>query len=110
VDSILEKSDTPPIIIFQADHGPGMLTDFRSSENTCLKERFSVFSAYYLPGVDKNVVPSDISDVNIFRIVFNQYFGADLPLLANKMYYYKDTIYIYRSEDVTSQLDRACTE
>jgi len=108
VEDILVKSETPPIIILQADHGPGLLTDFRSSENTCLKERFSVFSAYYLPGMNEEQVPDDISAVNVFRLVLNLYFGADLPLLEDSFYYYQDTIYIYRAEDVTSQLDKPC--
>ncbi len=108
IEAILYESDVPPIIILQADHGPGMLTDFRSSENTCLKERFSVFSAYYFPSVDERSIPNDISAVNVFRVLFNEYFDAELPLLENKFYYYEDTVYIYRTEDVTDQIDRAC--
>ena len=108
VDEILAKSEVPPIIILQADHGPGMLTDFQSSENTCLRERFSPFAAYYFPGMMRESVPDDLSEVNLFRLVFNYYFGADFPLLENKYYYYKDTVYIFKAEDVTSQIDRTC--
>ena len=42
VDTILEKSATPPVIIIQGDHGSGMLLDCDSSENACLRERFSI--------------------------------------------------------------------
>jgi hypothetical protein len=108
IETILANSEVPPIIILQADHGPGMLTDFQSSANTCLKERFSTFAAYYFPGMDEARVPADISAVNVFRLVFNQYFEAEMPLLENRFYYYKDTIYIYRAEDVTAQIDRVC--
>ncbi len=108
VDTILRESTTPPIIIIQADHGSGLLTDFRSSDNTCLKERFSIFAAYYLPGIDKKNIPNDITPVNLFRIIFNQYFNANMPMLERFHYYYKDTVYIYRSEDVTSRVD-TCT-
>lgn len=104
IDAILAKSSTPPIIILQADHGPGMLTDFTSSENTCLEERFSIFAAYYLPGLEDTPIPEDITPVNTFRIIFNEYFSTDLPMLENRSYYYEDTIYIYRVEDVTKQL------
>ena len=104
VDAVLKSSAPPPIIILQADHGPGMFTDFTSVDNTCLKERFSVFAAYYLPGKDPTVIPTDITPVNLFRIVFNQYFGANLPLLESRHYYYNGN-YIYDSQDVTSQVD-----
>ncbi len=109
IDSILKKSKTPPIIIIQADHGSGLLTDFSSAENTCVKERFSPFAAYYLPGLDYDTIPSDITPVNLFRIIFNEYFGTDLPMLENKQYYYKDTIYLYSQVDVTSRINEECT-
>lgn len=105
IDTILRDSKTPPIILLQADHGPGMLTDFSSSENSCLKERFSVFSAYYLPDASSEDIPIDITPVNLFRIIFNKYFQADIPLLENASYYYKDTVYIFRFEDVTTKVD-----
>jgi hypothetical protein len=108
VDSILKNSDTPPIIILQADHGPGMLTDFRSAENTCIKERFSPFAAYYLPGLDADVIPQDITPVNLFRIIFNQYFSTDFPMLDNRYYYFLDTVYIYRKVDVSSRINLSC--
>ena len=108
IDAILSQSATPPIIILQADHGSGMLTDLNSLENTCIRERFSPFAAYYLPGLERGVIPSDISTVNLFRIILNEYFGAQLPLLENRQYFYKDTQAYYDFEDVTSQLDESC--
>jgi len=104
IDSILTKSKSPPVIILIADHGPGMLTDFTSSENTCLEERFAIFAALYLPGLEGNSIPNDITPVNLFRIIFNEYFSTELPLLENASYYYKDTVYIYRVEDISQDL------
>lgn len=109
VDAILKKSRTPPIILIQADHGSGFLTDFSSAENTCIKERFSPFAAYYLPGMEQDDIPRDLTTVNLFRMILNHYFDADLPLLENKQYYYKDTVYIYRLVDVTTHVDEECT-
>lgn len=109
VAAILKKSKTPPIILIQADHGSGLLTDFSSAENTCIKERFSPFAAYYLPGMEQDDIPPDLTTVNLFRMIFNHYFEADLPLLENKQYYYKDTVYLYRLVDVTSRIDEECT-
>lgn len=108
IDAILEQSDIPPIILLQADHGSGMLTDLTSAENTCIRERFSPFAAYYLPGVKTEVIPPDIATVNLFRVVLNEYFGAQLPLLENKQYFYRDTQAYYDFEDVSGRLDDTC--
>lgn len=109
LDSILKRSRIPPIIVIQADHGSALLTDFASAENTCIKERFSPFAAYYLPDANPQVIPPNLSAVNLFRIIFNQYFQADLPLLENRQYYFKDKIYLYRFVDVTSRVDDECS-
>jgi hypothetical protein len=109
IDDILSNSTTPPIIVLQADHGPGMFTNFSSESATCIHERFSILGAYYLPGLDSSVLPPDITPVNIFRIILNQYFRANLPLLENAFYYYKDTNTIFNYVDVSSRIDEACT-
>jgi len=108
IDAILAQSSTPPIIILQADHGSGTLTDLTSLEHTCIRERFSPFAAYYLPGVGVDVIPSDMSNVNIFRIIFDQYFDAELPLLENRQYFYKDPQTFYEFEDVTARMNDQC--
>ena len=105
VAEILEHSDTPPIIILQADHGPGMFTDFDSPDQTCLRERFSIFAAYYLPGVDPGAIPSDLTPVNLYRIIFNKYFGTNMPLLENAYYSHHDAMHIYHRDDISSLVD-----
>jgi len=106
IEVILSQSDTPPIIIIQADHGPGMLTDFTSLEDTCLEERFSIFAAYHLPDAPPETIPDDITPVNIFRIIFNTYFSTDLPMLDKASYYLKDTVYVYHNENITNRLNQ----
>jgi hypothetical protein len=108
IEAILAKSKTPPIIILQADHGSGMLVDFASSKNTCIKERFSPFAAYYLPDLVDYSIPADVSAVNIFRMIFNEYFGADLPILESRQYFYNKPVSFYEFEDVTTRLDDEC--
>ena len=87
VDAILAKSDQPPVIIIQGDHGPGGSLDWGSPERTCLWERSGILNAYYLPGSGKDALYSEISPVNSFRVVLNTYFGADLPLLPDETYF-----------------------
>jgi hypothetical protein len=107
VEKILVRSSIPPIIIIQGDHGSGLLLDFSSSENTCIRERFSILSAYYLPNGGGEKLYQTVTPVNSFRIVLNQYFEAGLPLLDDRLYYSTKENY-YKFEDVTGQIETSC--
>ena len=65
--------------------------------------RFGTLRAYYLPGLDYTVPPDDTS-VNIFRMLFREYFGADLPDLPNRSYDWPDNDHIYDFRDITDEL------
>ena len=108
IEVILAQSKAPPIIILQADHGSGLFVDFASSNNTCIKERFSPFAAYYLPDQEEHSIPPDVSAVNVFRMIFNEYFGAGLPILESRQYFYNKPVSFYEFEDVTARLDDQC--
>ncbi len=87
IDSIISNSPRPPIIILQGDHGPGSMTDWEDINKTDMKERMSIFNAYYLPDDgDKELYPS-ITPVNTFRIVFNHYFCTSYDLLKDESYF-----------------------
>jgi hypothetical protein len=73
---IIEKSSVPPIIILQGDHGAWALG---------YPQRIQNLNAYYLPGHTDALYPS-ISPVNSFRVVFNNYFGTDYPLLKDESF------------------------
>jgi hypothetical protein len=70
-----------PILILQADHGPGSGLYWESLEKTNIRERFAILNAYYLPGHEGDPEYASISPVNMFRTLFNVYFGAEYPLL-----------------------------
>jgi hypothetical protein len=87
IDAILTRSATPPIIIIQGDHGPGAYLHWGSLEKTIPAERFGILSAYYFPGQDYALLYPTISPVNSFRVLFNQFFGANYAVLPDRHYY-----------------------
>jgi hypothetical protein len=87
VDAILTRSTVPPIIILQGDHGPGAYLHWGSLEQTIPAERFGILNAYYFPSQNYTHLYPSISPVNSFRVLFDQFFGADYPLLPDRHYY-----------------------
>lgn len=82
IDTLIQNSEIPPVIIVQGDHGP--LPDLTEKP----AERLPILNAYYLPGVpmDRILYPA-ISPVNSFRVVLNSYFEQNLPLLEDLSYF-----------------------
>lgn len=74
VDQILRDSANPPVIILQGDHG------------LLYAEHNPILNAYYLPGAEPVEIPADITPVNTFRMIFNRYFQAGLPLFEDQAY------------------------
>jgi hypothetical protein len=91
--------DDQPIIILAADEGPyppryegdpeiaGGEADFDWSTATDdeLRVKFGILHAMFLPGVLDEDIPGSFTEVNTFRLVFNEYFDAHLPLLPNRI-------------------------
>ena len=108
IDAILKNSKTPPIIIIQADHGPGAYLDIQSVENSCLRERFSILNAYYFPNGVMKELSKDTSPVNTFPILFNSIFGTNLKIIENKEYF-STWSNPYKFIDVSEQSQLPCT-
>jgi len=96
IDSLLEKSPIPPIIILQADHGPGPYWYDSSKDSNMLygeyskdefKERTRILNAYYFPAGGDQVLYDTISPVNTFRVLFNYYFHTDFKVLEDRNYW-----------------------
>jgi len=91
VQHLLNDSPSPPIILLQSDHGHGRMPlhipDVHAVTADRIAERADIFAAYYLPGAGKGIVSDSISPVNVFRMVFREYFKADLQPLPNRTYW-----------------------
>ena len=116
IEGLLDvPEDERPIIVFTTDEGPnpeGMPTvggDIAWGRATTeqLDQKFSIFAAYLLPGVDPTQAGlyPEMSSVNSFRVVFNAYFDAGLPLLPDRNWIHRDKHHPYDLTDVTERLD-----
>jgi hypothetical protein len=74
LQKIIDTSPVKPIIVVQGDHGVKGYN------------RGSILNAYYLPGgVEKKLYPT-ITPVNTFRLILDNYFGKQYPLLKDISY------------------------
>lgn len=88
VDRILADSTTPPVIVIQADHGPGSRLNWsKGARSSDLKERMAILNAYHLPGAARTMLYETISPVNTFRVILQAYFGVPIRLLEDKSYF-----------------------
>ena len=105
IEDILANSEKPPLIILQADHGPGAYFDWESLKNTYLPERLGILNAYYFPDEVYTNLYQGISPVNSFRVVLDQYFGTQMGLLGDWQYFSTfDAPYDF--QEVTEELPR----
>jgi hypothetical protein len=88
IGDILRTSLEPPIIILQSDHGSGARWNCQSADpgQSDIRERLGILNSYYLPGGGDKGLYSDITPVNSFRLVLNNYFGAKSELLPDRSY------------------------
>ena len=88
ITHLLLENNTPPIIILQGDHGSVLTLDWENPTNDMIRERMTILNAYYLPENGNEILYDDITPVNSFRLLFNNYFESDYEILDDKMYYF----------------------
>ncbi|HWH37847.1 MAG TPA: hypothetical protein VNT28_08730 [Candidatus Limnocylindrales bacterium] len=107
VGALLDRpAHEQPIIVIQADEGPFLCfnVDCIDGSPETYGIRFGIQGAYYLPGLAADVLPPDHSAVNTFRVIFSEYFGADLPRLPDRSFDWPDNEHLYDFRDITDQL------
>lgn len=86
IEEILTKSETPPIIILQSDHGPPGVPEVILTDERSRRAEFAILNAMYLPKGGETAVYEGMSPVNTFRAIFSHYFGTELSLLEDRHY------------------------
>jgi hypothetical protein len=82
VDTILAASSKPPVIVLFSDHGPDIAFDTHDPLSADLDKRTSNLIAVFAPG-EPDLLPDDLTVVNIFPVVLNAYLGTDLTVQPN---------------------------
>jgi len=113
VDRLLARPEADrPIIVLQADEGPYPLAyardtigyDWATATSDELEIKFGILDAMYLPGTGSPDLPPAMSSVNTFRLIFDRYFGAGLPLLPDRSFTSAGKFRPYDLTDVTDRL------
>jgi Sulfatase len=85
VRRVIGEAKRPTIIIVHGDHGGGKHFDHDSAEQSCMGERFApLLAVYSSDGRLQRNLPANINLTNLYRVVFNTYFGTDMPMLPDR--------------------------
>jgi hypothetical protein len=105
VDKIILATRGNCVILLHSDHGESVL-DF-SGDPRFLAQRHGVLSAIRLPGgAQVGLFHPGISNVNLFRFLFNHLFAAGYPFLPDRTWYSSpETPFQFR--EITGLLDSA---
>ena len=115
IDTLINRSSPKPIIILQSDEGP-FPSEYQRSPSSYrtfryahvsdqeLKQKMGILNAYYMPDVDTCMLYPTITPVNSFRLLFNQYFNTNLPMLPDKCYAIKDENHPFSYFEVTDRV------
>lgn len=83
ITRVLTHTNGHAVIILLSDHG---INDLPGSHK---EDAFSNYSAFYFPDGNYPQLYRGMSNVNTFRVLFNKYFGQQLPLLSDSSIYIK---------------------
>ena len=106
-----------PIVVVQADEGPWpqryrdnkATFDWTQATDEEIQAKYGILDAFYLPpeagvAADAPEPYPTISSVNTWRLIFDRYFGTDLPLLPDRSYAPRQAAHPFDVFDVTDRL------
>ncbi|HEU4516697.1 MAG TPA: hypothetical protein VFR77_05285 [Steroidobacteraceae bacterium] len=82
VDRLIAEGSRPSVILLLSDHGPNLRRGLSTAEQ--YRVRLANLVAVRMPGNRARMIPDDVSNVNLLRIVLAHEFGADLPPLPDR--------------------------
>ncbi len=90
IKHLADENARPSVAVIMSAHGPSSSL-VENRRRLDLRERFSSFISVGSFGAETPRVelPERMSAVNVFRIVLNDVFGSDLPLLEDRLYLIK---------------------
>ena len=106
IDALLSgPPEDSPVIVLQSDEGPYTGLDYGAGATIeDLEMHFGILNAYHFPGLASTGLYPEITPVNTFRLLFDDYFDADLPLLPDRNYVFIDPGHLYTFIDVTDDV------
>jgi hypothetical protein len=92
IDRILADSTKPVVIILQADHGDEFFLNRDNPTKEGVEVRTAILNAiYFSDGAYDQLYPS-MTPVNTFRVVLNNWFGTQYPLLPDLVFFHEDPL------------------
>lgn len=85
--TLTSRTDRPPIILIQGDHGSKRELDQNDRGKTDLDEAMSPIAAYYVPKAIGDQIDDSTTPVNVMRLVAEYVTGRELGKLPDKSYY-----------------------
>lgn len=106
IDSLLSgPASSRPVIVLQSDEGFfTWLETGAELPDRDLEQHFDTLNAYFFPRLRSTGLYPTITPVNTFRLLFDDYFGARLPLLPDRNLALEGQQGGYRFQDVTSRV------
>ena len=101
IDDILLDTNRKAIIIIQSDHGERTKINWKNPTEEMIKQGLNNINAIYFPNATNNFSYEKISNVNSFRIIFNEYFNTEFELLDDKYFWMESSTPPFNIIDVT---------
>ena len=103
-DTILQGSDSQPVIVFQADHG-SLYGEPTTADRKML--HFDIYAAYYLPDSYQVEIPKTLTLINTFPLILNEVFEADFQIRENRLLELLNYEKPFLQQDVTEAFQRS---